>query len=201
MAHQDWMTLSQANPPCLLHPGIIKKIAKTTQCTKPDSRRGDSSRVQQVSQERVGSSNCVHTTTHAMFVDEPRGNGEASRGRRAPLAQQEFEVSSHMPPVSWIPGLAWDCRYAGEDCCDRSPGWRPLNVPPCGNQSRLPLSGNLYSLQSSSKSEPFTLVGFLQICCNQLSTNQHTKPKVGPSTLFVKTALNFKHAYTSRRSR
>ena len=36
----------------------------------------------------------MHTTTHAMFVDEPRaGNGEANRGgRRAPLAQQEFEV-------------------------------------------------------------------------------------------------------------
>ena len=49
-------------------------------------------------QERVGSSNCLHTTTHAMFVGEPGalgnlGNGEASRSRRAPLAQQELEVS------------------------------------------------------------------------------------------------------------
>merc|ERR1719460_2687372 len=77
----------------------------------PASRRGDSSRAHQVSQEKVGSSNCVHTTTHAMFVDEPRGTAKAGRGRRAPLAQQEFEVSSHLPPVSWLPGLAWDCRY------------------------------------------------------------------------------------------
>merc|ERR550517_513730 len=60
----------------------------------PSARRDTHSR----QQERVGSSNCLHTTTHAMFVGEPGalgnlGNGEASRSRRAPLAQQEFEVS------------------------------------------------------------------------------------------------------------
>merc|ERR1719412_107430 len=72
----------------------------------PASRRGDSSRVHQASQEKVGSSNCVHTTTHAMFVEEPRGNGEASKGRRAPLAQQEFEepLSSNGHPVVRQPG-------------------------------------------------------------------------------------------------
>ena len=177
MVRQDWMTLSPANLPCLLHPGT-KTIATTNLMhnIKPDSRRGDSSRVHQASQEKVGSSNCVHTTTHAIFVEEPRGNGEASKGRRAPLAQQEFEVSSLMPQVSWLPGLAWDCRYAGQGCCDRSLGWRPLKVSPCGNQSRLPPSGNLYSLQSSSKSELFAWVRFLQIYCNHLSLIQHSKP-------------------------
>jgi len=69
----------------------------------PASRRGDSSR-HQVSQEKVGSSNCVHTTTHAMFVDEPRGNGEANRGRRAPLAQQEEPLGSNGHPVVRQPG-------------------------------------------------------------------------------------------------
>jgi len=55
----------------------------------PSVRRDTHSR----QQERVGSSNCLHTTTHAMFVGDPGalGNGEASRSRRAPLAQQELE--------------------------------------------------------------------------------------------------------------
>jgi len=74
----------------------------------PASRRGGDSSRHQVPQEKVGSSNCVHTTTHAMFVDEPRaGNGEANRGgRRAPLAQQEFEepLSSNGHPVVRQPG-------------------------------------------------------------------------------------------------
>merc|ERR1719228_533870 len=58
----------------------------------PSVRRDTHSR----QQERVGSSNCLHTTTHAMFVGEPGalGNGEASRSRRAPLAQQELEAQS-----------------------------------------------------------------------------------------------------------
>ena len=154
MVHQDWMTPSQANPPCLLHPGT-KKIINTIpiQNSTPDFRRGgDSSRGHQVPQEKVGSSNCVHTTTHAMFVGDPsRGNGEA-RTRRAPLAQQELEVG-HMPPNFWLPGPAWDCRSAGQGgCSDRSLDWRTaLKVSSCGNQSRLPHSGNLYSLQTFSE--------------------------------------------------
>merc|ERR1719458_1692394 len=80
----------------------------------PASRRGDSSRAHQVSQEKVGSSNCVHTTTHAMFVDEPRNNGEAGRGRRAPLAQQEFEepLSSNGHAVVRQPGRHHSHRHS-----------------------------------------------------------------------------------------
>jgi len=72
----------------------------------PASRRGGDSSRHQVPQEKVGSSNCVHTTTHAMFVGDPsRGNGEA-RTRRAPLAQQELEepLSSNGHPVVRQPG-------------------------------------------------------------------------------------------------
>jgi len=69
----------------------------------PASRRGGDSLRHQDPQEKVGSSNCVHTTTHAMFVDEPRG--EANRGgRRAPLAQQEFEVGRY--PSSFLASRA-----------------------------------------------------------------------------------------------
>jgi len=71
----------------------------------PSVRRDTHSR----QQERVGSSNCLHTTTHAMFVGEPGaplGNGEASRSRRAPLAQQELEepLSSNGHAVVRQPG-------------------------------------------------------------------------------------------------
>merc|ERR1719447_2091586 len=70
----------------------------------PSVRRDTNSR----QQERVGSSNCLHTTTHAMFVGEPGalGNGEASRSRRAPLAQQELEepLSSNGHAVVRHPG-------------------------------------------------------------------------------------------------
>merc|ERR550517_1893110 len=72
----------------------------------PASRRGGDSSRHQVPQEKVGSSNCVHTTTHAMFIGDPsRGNGEA-RTRRAPLAQQELEepLSSNGHPVVRQPG-------------------------------------------------------------------------------------------------
>ena len=131
-----------------------KKIINTIpiQNSTPDFRRGGDSSRHQVPQEKVGSSNCVHTTTHAMFVGDPsRGNGEA-RTRRAPLAQQELEVG-RMPPNSWLPGPAWDCRSAGQGCFDRSLDWRAaLKVSSCGNQSRLPHSGNLYSLPTSSES-------------------------------------------------
>lgn len=70
----------------------------------PATRRADTSR-HYASQEKVGSSNCVHTTTHAMFVGEPRGNGEA-RGKRAPLAEQESEepLNSNGHPVVRQPG-------------------------------------------------------------------------------------------------
>ena len=132
-------------------------------------RRADTSR-HYASQEKVGSSNCVHTTTHAMFVGEPRGNGEA-RGKRAPLAEQESEVGC-LQWVSWLPGLAWDCRFAGQDCCDRSLDWRTLKK--CGNRSKRPHFGNLYSLQTSSDSEPaLVCFYFPALLPTHFNANQH----------------------------